>query len=252
METEKKKTKEVTVKNEVNNDILIQQAIESGASIEILERLFSLREKVKAEQAREAFVRALALFQSECPILKKNKKVLNKDGKSVRYQYTSLDSAIEQIKKALQKAELTYSFDVEKKNGDINVTAKITHILGHSETSSFGVPVGSTQYMTAPQAYASALTFAKRYSLFDALGILTGEEDTDAVDVNEEKDAKSVKSKIIFLLKKLGYGVNAKETVVEAVKNATQLELKKEKYEEIKERLEVLVKEKQEYDNSKV
>jgi hypothetical protein len=51
-----------------------------------MEKLFALREKVKAEQAREAYVESLAVFQSNCPVITKTKKVLNKDGQSVRYR----------------------------------------------------------------------------------------------------------------------------------------------------------------------
>jgi hypothetical protein len=58
-------------------------------------------------------------------------------------------------------------------------------------------------YMTAPQKYASAQTFAKRYALCNVLGISTGDEDTDATDVNKENTAKSDKAKIMFLLKAL-------------------------------------------------
>lgn len=151
-----------------------------------MEKLFALREKVKAEQAREPYVEALSTFQSEVPAIKKTKRVLNKDG-SLRYQYAPLDVIAEQIKKPLAKHGLSYSWEVENTAGLIKATAKITHKLGHSETSSFEVPIDKEGYMTAPQKYASALTFAKRYSLCDILGGSTSEEDTDAVDVGKKE-----------------------------------------------------------------
>jgi ERF superfamily len=100
--------------------------------------------------------------------------------------------------------------------------------------------------MTAPQKYASALTFAKRYSLINILGIATGDEDTDATDVGKEKGAKSPKSKIVFLLKTLGDDTKTKESIADAVIKHTGLDLEEANLVEIVSRLEVLVRQKNE------
>src|SRR5918999_3893966 len=126
-------------KNEVA--VFIGQAIEKGLPVETMEKLFALREKVKAEQAREAYVEALSQFQSAIPVIKKNKTVLNKDGKSIRYQYASMDSIAEQIKKPLAQHGLSYRWEVENASDLIKATAIVTHKLGHSESSSFAVPI---------------------------------------------------------------------------------------------------------------
>lgn len=233
-------------------EVLISQAIAQGLPVETMERLFTLREKVKAEQAREAFVEAVSHFQEACPIIEKTKKVLNKDGRSVRYQYAPLDAIAEQIKKPLADNGLSYKWEVENKPDLINATCVVTHKLGHSERSSFEVPIDKEGFMTAPQKYASALTFAKRYSLLNILGISTGDEDTDAVDVGKESTAKSEKSKIMFLLKSLGEKNQTKEEIEEAITRLTGLAIVDENLAEIVSRLEVLVKERHEYENSKV
>jgi len=255
-----KETKEVTVAKAkvvetkemvpTSTDALIAQAVKEGASVETLDRLFTLQERVKKEHAREEFIRALAQFQTECPIIEKTKKVMGKDGK-VRYQYAPLDSIIVQIRGLLSKNKLSYTIDTENKEDMIVAKAKITHVLGHSDTSSFAIPIDKEGYMTTPQKYASALTFAKRYALCNALGVLTGEDDDDATSVGKEPDAKSDKSKIIFNLRTLGHDTGTKEEIEAAVKKATGLELKESEYEEIISRLEVAVKENQEYDDSK-
>jgi len=254
---EKTKTKEVVVKPKeqklatapTTTETLIAEAVKQGASVETLEKLIELQERVKATYAKEQFIQALAAFQSECPIIEKTKKVLGKDGK-VRYQYAPLDSIVVQIRGILTKNNLSYTIDTKNENEMIVATAKITHTLGHSETSSFAIPIDKEGYMTTPQKYASALTFAKRYALCNALGILTGEEDTDATDVGPEKDAKSEKSKIIFNLRTLGYDTSKKEEIEKAVKKATSLVLEEKNYGEIISRLEITVKENQQYDES--
>ena len=224
----------------------ISQAISSGASIDTIKELMSMRKEYKAEVAQAGFVTAMSGFQSECPVIKKTKKVLNKDGKSLRYQYAPIESIVEQIKKPLAKYNLAYSFDVKNETGFIIAIVTITHSLGYSKTSEFKIPIDTEGYMTAPQKYASALTFAKRYALCNALGISTGDEDTDATDVNKEKDVKSPKAKIVFLLKTLGKPTLVKEEIESAIKSLTKLDPIEENFSQIVSRLEILVKEKNE------
>lgn len=225
-------------KKDTSVDTFISQAIQSNVPVETLEKLFALREKVKAEQAREAFTQALADFQGDCPIIAKTKKVMNKDGRTVRYVYAPIDAIVEQIKKPLATHGFSYTWTVEQTEKGITALAKVTHKLGHSETSTFTVPIDSEGFMNAPQKVASALTFAKRYALCNALGISTGDEDTDATDVNKERGAKSDKSKIIFLLRSLGKRTDTKEAIETAVTDITQLTLEDGHYPDIIQRLE--------------
>ena len=46
---------------------ILQLAVEGGADIATLERLADLKIKVMAHDAKEAFTRALATFQTICP-----------------------------------------------------------------------------------------------------------------------------------------------------------------------------------------
>jgi hypothetical protein len=249
MEGKTKEIIKVAQENEVST--FIQQAIQNNLPVETMERLFALREKVKDEQAREAFVTAMSDFQKDCPKIEKTKKVMNKDGQSVRYQFAPLDVIVSQIKKVVADNGFSYGWDVKNEPGFITAICTITHKLGHFKTSEFKIPIDTEGYMTAPQKYASALTFAKRYSLVNGFGISTGDEDTDATDVGKEAEAKSVKSKILFLLKTLGENGKEKADIEKAILKLAKLELKAENYQEIKSRLEVLVNKKQ-GDDSKI
>lgn len=251
----KERSAEIAVrptKEDTSVESFIHQAITANVPVETLEKLFALREKVKAEKAKEEYVRALAVFQGECPVIKKTKKVMNKDGRTVRYQFAPLDSIVEQIKTPLAKAMLSYRWETKNENNQITAICIVTHVLGHSESSDFGVPIDSEGYMTAPQKVASALTFAKRYSLCNALGISTGDEDTDATDVGKEKDAKSDKAKIVFLLRTLGEKHSTKEEIAEAASRISKLDLKDENLGEIVTRLEVLVKERNQHEDTEI
>ncbi len=130
---------------------MVQRAIDKGVPVETMERLLAMYEKLQARQAKAAFDAALASFQGECPTIAKTTKVLNKDG---------VDAGMEP--------------------GFIRATCRVTHQLGHSEASSFAVPIDRDAFMNPAQKVASALTFAKRYAFCNGFGILTGDEDDDS------------------------------------------------------------------------
>ncbi len=242
----KKDTEVVVQKQAVSIESVIQNAIDKGVPVETMEKLLAMRRELKSEAATEAYTAALGQFQRDMPVIKKTKQVMNKDGATVRYQYAPLDAIVGQIKKELANNELSYSWDVRHTEGHMDVTCKITHVMGHSETSTLQIPIDKEGFMTAPQKYASAQTFAKRYTLLNALGITTADEDTDATDVGKEKGAKSDKAKIIFLLKTLKHSHKTKEDIETAVTKLTKLPLEETSFGEIISRLETLVAEQHE------
>lgn len=186
-----KKTKDVVLKENNSNEVstFIQQAIEQNLPVETLERLFSLREKVKAEQAKELFDEAMSKFQGDCPVIKKTKDGAKVGGKVV-YRYAPLDSIVSQTKEFLKENGFSYMIKTETKEGKgVKVYCIVKHFAGHSEISDIEVPLGSkTNLMSDTQVVASAITFAKRYSFCNAFGILTGDEDDDANSTKEVKE----------------------------------------------------------------
>jgi hypothetical protein len=164
----------------INPEMLIMKGIESNIPVESLERLLAMRQTLKEEQAKEAFFNAMANFQADCPVIKKNKKVLQKNSSQVRYSYASLDSIVSQISPFLKKYGLSYMFKSTCQDGAVIQSCEVHHILGHVETSSFSIPIDADGYMGDAQKSGSASSFAKRYALTDAFGILTGDQDDDA------------------------------------------------------------------------
>ena len=175
----KAKTSEIVALDPSSPEALIAQAIDKNLPVETMERLLAMRKELKAEAAREAFVAAMSKFQGECPIVEKKKSVAEKGG-GTRYKYAPLDVIVAQVRETLSKNELAYTVDAEQTETAVTALCKVTHVMGHSETSKFTVPIDPKAYMSAPQKFAAALTFAKRYAFCNALGILTGDEDTDA------------------------------------------------------------------------
>lgn len=217
---------------------LIEKAIESNVSVDVMERLYKLQQEYKADKAREAFVQAKLEFQGKVPTIATDKTVLNKDGRTVRYQYASLPHIVSEIRGLLKKHGLAYSWDVVHEGDHMRVTCALTHSMGHSETSTLEIPIASDSYMTTPQKYASAQTYAKRYTLINVLGLSTADEDTDATDVAEEKDVKNDKSRIMLLLRGFQMPITTKEEIAAAVKEKTGLALEEKNFGKIITKLE--------------
>ena len=173
----------------------ITEAISKGLPVETMEKLFNLREKVKAEYAREEFMKAMANFQKECPIIEKTNAVKNKSGQVV-YHFANLGDIVSQVKTPLGENNLSYDFITEDLKDFLKVTCVVTHSLGHSKESSFQIPIGTESYMTDVQKYGARVTFAKRYAFCNALGILTNDEDTDSKEDEKTKIPEDIANKV--------------------------------------------------------
>lgn len=176
----------------------ISQAIAQGVSVDVLERLFGLREKVKAEAAKESFIGAMAKFQAECPTIVKTKEVLTNSGQ-VAYRYAPIDSVVSQVKEAIQNNGFSYSTNMKMTDVGVTVIVKVQHIQGHSEETEMTVPLGNkTQIMSQSQVVAAASTFAKRYAFLNAFGILTGDEDNDGADIGAGAPQKPAQTNLVL------------------------------------------------------
>jgi hypothetical protein len=163
----------------VNIEALLEKALDAKSAVEVLERLAAMRREMKAEAGKEAYDRALGDFQAECPTINKGTQIHDKNGKP-RYRYAQLDAIVRDTKDLLRKHGFSYTLTAEVEDKWVTAVLKAKHQLGHSEESRFKVPIDPDSYMNAPQRFASALTFAKRYAFCNAFGILTGDVDDDA------------------------------------------------------------------------
>lgn len=164
---------------------LISEGLKNNASIDVMERLFALSKESMAIKAKQEFYFALSKFQKEIPKIIKNKPIKNKSG-NVVYHYAPLEEIVEQVKTSLESNGFSYTLKTKQENNSITVFCEAHHVSGYTDTTDITVPIGS-DYMSAQQQVGAALTFAKRYAFCDAFGIMTGDEDTDAVATEEPK-----------------------------------------------------------------
>jgi hypothetical protein len=172
-------------------EALIAKAIEHNISVESLEKLLGMRERLKAEAAREAFIDAMAAFQAECPTIPKSKVA---GSGSYSYRYAPLEAIVEATSKLRARHGFSYRFDTRFEDSPPAqvVLCIVSHREGHAESSEFRSPIDAGARMNVMQQSASALTYAKRYAFINAFGIVTGDEDNDAQTVAKERVTRQI------------------------------------------------------------
>jgi len=176
----------------VNIQSLISRALESSSPIDVMERLMDMRRELRAEQARDSFYYNLSGFQSECPVIPKNKQVIM--GGVVRYSYAPLEVIVSSVKDILNKYGFSYYIQTRYDTQNIVAICIVNHRDGHSISTELPAVLDLKAAMNESQRVASALTYARRYAFCNAFGILTGDDDDDA-RASDPKNAAGQKSK---------------------------------------------------------
>jgi len=150
---------------------LLEIAIQSNSPVESLERLMDLQDRWEVKQAKKAFFVALSEFQANQGVIYKNKEGHN-------FSYAPLADIQLAIGGLLKKCGLSYRF--EQSHGEtISVTCIVTHVDGHSESTSMQGQPDESGSKNAIQSRGSTVSYLQRYTLIGALGILTADKDVD-------------------------------------------------------------------------
>ena len=151
---------------------LIEMAITQNADIDKLEKLMALQERYDAKNAKSAYLLALSMFQSKCPVI-----VAKKQGHN--YKYAPLGDIVAQIKELLFHCGLSYRFEQSQEGKSIKIRCITSHIEGHTEALTIEGEADTQGSKSSIQAIGSTITYLRRYSLLGALGIVTADEDSD-------------------------------------------------------------------------
>ena len=182
------------IKNNVKNELvespqnLISLALEQKADITTLERLMDLQERWEKNQAKKLFLDAFANFQSELPEIKKSKtvKYSSSKGGNVSYNYSPLPDIVKQIKQPLKDNGFSFRWEFEE-NGKIKCRCILSHVGGHSESSTMEAEKDTTGNKNDIQSIGSTRTYLQRYTLIGVLGLSTAEDDTDGMKVDKNE-----------------------------------------------------------------
>lgn len=178
----------------------LNEAITTCKDVQVLGQLMTLAKEWKADRAKEAFLRAMADFQGECPPIPKMKKVSmtkrdNTPGPS--YSHAELDKIVDLIRPFKAKNGLSHEWKndfflerrkvyIEKANAVheidvpmIRVHCVVSHKDGHTKSAFMEGELDDSGSKNNIQQRGSTMTYLERYSLISAMGLVTAGTDND-------------------------------------------------------------------------
>lgn len=166
---------------------MIDRAVQSGASVEALERLMDLQERWESNQGRKAYDMAISAAKAEIPPIFKNREVdfTSQKGRT-NYRHEDMAEIARTVDPILTKYGLSYRFRTAQEGGAVRVTCIVSHRDGYSEETSLESAPDSSGNKNHIQAVGSAVTYLQRYTLKSALGLAAAPDD-DARNAANDK-----------------------------------------------------------------
>jgi hypothetical protein len=149
---------------------MLNRAVESGAGLDMVEKLMSLQERWETGQARKAFDRAIAAAKAKITPIQRNAKGHNDK------RYADFAAIAKVVDPILSEHGLSYRFRTAQ-GERISVTCILSHEDGHSEETTLSGPADASGSKNAIQAIGSTLTYLQRYSLVQMLGLAAAADD---------------------------------------------------------------------------
>lgn len=172
-------------------DNLLAMAVQSGASMETLERFMALKERHEANEARKSYVAALAAFKAEPIEITKGKLVdfATRTGRTT-YRHATLADVVDAVVPAMAKHGLSHAWTVRQDDGkNIAVSCVLTHALGHSESVTMQAVADDSGGKNAIQQVASTVTYLQRYTLQAITGVAAKDMDDDGAGFDSASES---------------------------------------------------------------
>lgn len=145
--------------------------------IDKMERLFAMRERMQAQQAKAAYLAALAEMQPKLPAIDKRGEINIGSGKPQKYAlWEDINEAIRPI---LAAHGFSLTHRISQTQDRMSVTAVLGHCAGHTEETSISLPIDATGSKNNVQGWGSSAQYGRRYTGVTILNITTRGEDDD-------------------------------------------------------------------------
>ena len=167
---------EIAATNIITPQAMIQQAIQAGSGVEVMERLLALQERHYAFQARKAFDDAMADLRASMPTIVKGQTADFGKGKA-SYKFEDLSAVTEALSPIMADVGLSFRWRTQSQQNGVAVTCIISHREGHSEETTLFAGLDTSGSKNAIQALGSAVTYLQRYTLKAAVGVAAAKDD---------------------------------------------------------------------------
>ena len=167
---------EVPVVQGDSPNAVVMMAMRQNYTPELIEKMMDLAERNERNVAKRAYVKAIAEFKKNAPLVHKDKE--NTHFKSY---YASKGAIVNTIAPAMAEYGLTHRWEIEQPDGLVKVTCVLTHDSGHSESSTMqGPPDQSGGGSKNPiQQIKSTRTYLQVATFEDVTGTASSDDSDD-------------------------------------------------------------------------
>lgn len=153
----------------------VAMAMQSG-DLAMVAKFMDLQERYDANEARKAYVAAMAAFKLNPPEILKGKAVSFND---VSYKHATLADVCTAAIKGLAQVGISHSWDTKQEGGRVIVTCTLTHELGHRESTTLEAGLDNSGKKNSIQQLGSTITYLQRYTLKMITGLAEADDDDD-------------------------------------------------------------------------
>ncbi len=170
--------RQIQVTNGGSPMAMMAELMSGGVDIDVdkMAKLLEVQKDWEANEAKKAYHVAMAAFKENPPVIIKDKNV---SYSNTRYKHASLANVASTINSALGKHGLAAAWTTGQKDGMVHVVCRITHILGHSESTELFAAPDATGSKNAIQSIGSTVTYLQRYTILALTGLATDEHEND-------------------------------------------------------------------------
>lgn len=195
-ELAQKNESELPESNVVTPMSMLQSAREQGASIEQMQQLMDIQFKWESNEARKAFMQAIADFKYSPIEVKKDKK-----NKQYGSRYASKGNLVNTVNAKLSKHGLNASWDIDQHENGVTVTCILSHSQGHSERVSMSAPPDTSGSKNPIQQIKSTITYLKKETYESVTGVAPSDDPYDddgnsagtaTIDINQAEQLEKL------------------------------------------------------------
>jgi len=206
MSEEKASYEVVNVEVESKPSDMILAAVKSGADLDKLERLLALQIKWEENEAKKAYVRAVAAFKANPPEILKTAHVcyMNSKDQKVEWDHAVLGEIAEAITRSLSPYELYHRWDMAQEKDLVKTTCILTHSMGHSERVTMQGPPDTSGGKDELKAVSSTNTLFQRLTLLAVTGLAAKGMDRETGPNEVKYISDTQKSTIVDMIQDTG------------------------------------------------
>jgi len=159
-------------------DVIARAVMDPAVDVTKMERILAMKERMDADQRKQAFKAAMARLQAKMPQVQKDGRIVVKGQE--RSRYARIEDIDLTVKPLLAEEGFAFSFNTESKDpNNLLISAELSHRDGYSEMKSLLLPIDKSDFRSNVQSIGSTVSYGKRQLIKMHLNLVERGEDDD-------------------------------------------------------------------------